>query len=214
MNIPRRTGIAVFWIAILLGAGILFWPVVLNDIIAPVSLMVWFLLRIFVLSIGQDYYWGAIIFVVVIFLIRLLSQDPNPVGVEDFPETNATIKKIGYWNNLFTQTGNDVLNEKYIKRELIRLLLSLYASKRRTPADFKLFEALRYRAIPLPEHIHDFLFPDEPKESRRSLKGLLHSVRETPRRWIRRWTGREIAYHFQMLDEVICFMEDSLEIKK
>ena len=117
----------------------LFWPFILNNIIEPISLVTWVLLRIFVLSIDQKYYWGAIIFVVVIFLFRLLPQDQTTIQSEDFLDSNATIKTIGYWRILFTLTRDNAHDEETLKRELIHLLLSLYASKQRTSTNFELY---------------------------------------------------------------------------
>ena len=68
MNISKRLVIVVFLLLIILFVGLLFWPFVLDDIIAPASLVVWILLRIFVLSIDQKYYWGAAIFITAFFL--------------------------------------------------------------------------------------------------------------------------------------------------
>jgi hypothetical protein len=71
---------------------------------------------------------------------------------------------------------------------------------------------LQQGKIPLPENIHNFLFPQEPPVSDGPLKKFFQSVRETPRGWIRRWTGQGKAEHFQMINEVLNFMETSLEI--
>ena len=68
-------------------------------------------------------------------------------------------------------------------------------------------------SFPCPEHIHTFLFPDEPEKSKRSLEKLIQSIRTAPRKWIRRWTGQETAEHYRMIDEVLSFMETSLEMK-
>jgi hypothetical protein len=35
---------------------VLLGPFILNDVIRPISLVTWLLLRIFVLSVGQNYY--------------------------------------------------------------------------------------------------------------------------------------------------------------
>jgi hypothetical protein len=165
------------------------------------------------LSIDQKYYWAAIIFVMLFFLFRFLPQDQSTIQTDDSLDSNATMKTIGYWRNLFTLTEHDIGDDKTLKRELVRLLLSLYSSKQRTSANFGLYEALQRSEIPLPEHIHAFLFPDEPQKSGRSLKKFMHTVRKTPRKWIRRWTGQDAAEHYRMIDEVLSFMETSLEMK-
>ena len=148
MNIPRRIIGFILFIAIIFLAGMLFWPFILNEIIMPTSLVVWLLLRIFVLSIDQKYYWGAVIFGVLFFLFRILPQGQSTIQTEDSFDSNATLKTIGYWRNLFILTENDIQDEKTLKRELIRLLLSLYSSKQHTAANFGLFEALQQGEIP------------------------------------------------------------------
>jgi hypothetical protein len=213
MKLSKRVGVSILFIAIILLAGMLFWPFILNEIITPTSLVVWLLLRIFVLSIGQQYYWAAIIFVVLFFLYRLLAQDQPAILSEELLDSNATINTIGYWRSLFTLTNYDIRDEQTLRRELIRLLLSLYATKQRTSADFRLYEALQRGEIPLPDRIHTFLFLDQPKESGRSLKKLVQSLEKTPRKWIRQWTGQEAAEHYRMIDEVLGFMETTLEMK-
>jgi hypothetical protein len=213
VNFSRRLVIFSFFLLIILLVGMLFWPFILNEIIRPTSLVIWLLLRLFVLSIDQKYYWGAAIFVIVVFLYRFLLQDQPVVRSEDSPEENATIKTVGYWRTLFTLINQDVQDEKSLKRELIRLLLSLYATKHRTSADFGLYEALRQGEIPLPEHIHAFLFLEEPQETGRSIKKLVHSLEKTLREWKRRLTGQKTAEHYQNIEEVLSFMEKALEMK-
>ena len=213
MKFSRRVTGLILFVSIILLVGMLFWPFILNNIIGPTSLVTWLLLRIFVLSIDQKYYWGAIIFIVLVFLFRLLFQNQIDIKSEESPETNATIKTIDYWRTLFTLTSGYVQDQETVKRELIRLLLSLYASKQRTSTNFLLYESLQKGEFPLPEHIHRFLFPDEKKKPERSLNKLIKTIRAAPRKWIRRWTGQETAEYYRMIDEVFCFMEKSMEIK-
>jgi hypothetical protein len=213
MKFSRRVAISILFIITILLFGMSFWPFILKNIIEPISLVTWLLLRIFVLSIDQKYYWGAIIFVVVIFLFRLLPQDQTVVQPEDFLDSNASIKNIGYWRTLFTLTKYDSHDLETLKRELTHLLLSLYASKQRTSTSFILYDALQKGELPLPEHIHTFLFPDEPKKSGWSLNKFMQSVRKAPQKWMRRWTGQETAEYYRMIDETLSFMETSMEMK-
>jgi hypothetical protein len=208
-----RLVILGFFLFLILFVGILFWPIILNEIITPIALTVWLLLRIFVLSIDQKYYWGGITFVVLVFLYRLLLHDQTTVQIDDYKEENATIRTVSYWRSLFNLTGDDIREEKNLKRELIRLLLSLYATKHRTAADFGLYEALQRGEIPLPEHIRAFLFSEEPQETKRSFIKLIESVRSAPQKWAFRLTGQETAERYRMIDEVLSFMETGLEMK-
>jgi hypothetical protein len=216
MKFSRRMIVSILLIVLVLLFGMFFWPFILNNIITPIALTAWLFLRIFVLSIDQQYYWGAIILVVVVFLIRLLFDDPTPNPPDppgDSLDANDTVRTIEYWRSRFTLTNPTIYDDKALKRELIHLVASLYASKQRSSPSFIIYEALQWGQIPLPDHIHTFLFPDEPVESTRSFKELMRSVRETPRKRIRRWTGQETKEYHRMIDEILSFMETSLEIE-
>ena len=213
MNISRRVVISVLVGAIVLFVGMLFWPFIFNNIIEPTAAAVWLLLRILVLSIDQKYFWYAAILLAVILLFRLLRQEQPALHSDTYLDTNSTILNIGYWRVLFTYNDQDVRDEKILKRELIYLLTSLYASKQNTSNDFRVHDLLQQSKIQLPENIRTFLFSAEPQEARGPIRRLLQFIQKTPRKWIRQWTGQEKAEHHQMIDEILGFVETSLEIK-
>lgn len=213
MNVLRWLAVFALFLIILL-AGLLFWPFIFNEIISPIALVVWILLRVFVLSIDQRFYWAIIILVSAFLLLRrLLSSLQAPMQSADFEGPNVTIKSIRHWYSLLAVSPRNAYDDRTIKKELAQLLLLLFATKKRTAADYRLYDALRQGEIPLPEHIHTFLFPGEPPEAGRPIKRFLQSIRRTPKKWLRRWTGREKAEYHQMIDEVLGFVEASLEIK-
>jgi hypothetical protein len=214
VNVSRQLVVFVFFLLAILLVGMIFWPFILNEIIAPTSLTVWVLLRIFVLSIDQKYFWVGIILITSFILYRsLLPRIPPPIQTYDFHKPNETMRSIDYWNRLFIVIDKKVQDEKTIKKELAYLLLTLYTPKQRALTGFRLYNALQNGQIPLPENIHTFLFPEELQGSERSIKGLLQSIQKTPMKWIRRWTGQEAAEHYRMIDEVLGFIETYLEIK-
>jgi hypothetical protein len=213
MKLSRRLVSALLIAAIVLFLGMLFWPFVFNNLIKPIASVVWLLLRILVLSIHQKYFWYALIAAAFVVLIRLLPWEQPMSQPEVYLESNATFIKIGYWRSLCMYTDHSVQEEKTLKKELIHLLTSLYAAKRRTSNKFKIYEGLERGEIPLPENIHTFLFSQEPKEPGGRIKTFFRSMQKTLRTWIRRWTGQEKAEHFQRIEEVLHFMETSLEIK-
>ena len=213
MNISKRVVTSILVTAIILFAVLLFWPFILSNIIKPIALVVWVLLRILVLSIDQKYFWMAIVFVAVFFLFRLLPQEQPVVESDTYLETNATIKSIGYWRILLTYNDQNIREEKILRRELLQLLTSLYASKQHSSTNFDIYDALQRGEIPLPENIRAFLFSEEPHKSEGSIKKFFQAIQKTPRKWIRQWTGQEKAEHYRTIDEVLCFIETSLEIK-
>ncbi len=213
MILSRRLVIFSFFVFAGLLVGILFWPFILNEIIQPISIVVWLLLRILVLSIDQKYYWGVIIFIAAFFIYRFLPQQPSAGETDDSQDSNSTLKAIGYWRNLFTFTDQQLLEEKTLKRELVRLLIAFFATQQHTTANFRLYEALQQGGLPLPEQIHTYLFFEEPKETKRSLGKRIQFLRMAPQKWIQRLTGQETVEHNRMIEEVLSFMETELEIK-
>jgi hypothetical protein len=213
MNTSKRLVLSFLIAVIVLFLGMLFWPFIVNNVIRPTALAVWLLLRILVLSVHQKYFWYAVIFAAFIFLFRLLPNGKSVTPSDAFLETNSTLINIGYWRGLFTYTGQDIRDEKSIKRELMHLLTSLYASKQNTVSNWMIYDALQQGKFPLSGNIYTFLFPQEPPESVGPIQQFFLSIRKTPRSWIRRWTGQEKAEHYQMIDELLNFMETSLEIK-
>jgi hypothetical protein len=213
MKTSQRVVLACLVAAILLLAGLFFWPFILSNIIKPTALVVWLLLRILVLSIDQKYFWYALIFVAAFFVFRVLSHAREIVQPEVYLPSNVTLDNIEYWRVRFAGNSHNVWEEKTLKRDLLHLLVSCYASNQNTTNHFDVYQALEQGEIPLPEHIRKFLFLQEPREPDRSIKSLFRSVRETPRKWIQRWTGQEKAGQYQRIAEVLSFMETSLEIK-
>jgi hypothetical protein len=212
MKISRRVAIACLVGAILLWTGLLFWPFLLNNVIKPTALVSWLLLRILVLSIDQHYYWYALILVVAIFLFRVLSYSQETVRPDVYQEANTTLDNIEYWHVRFSGDSHNGWDEKILKRDLLHLLLALYALDQNTSNNFELYQAVQQGGIPLPEHIHAFLFPQEPRESDSFIIRFLESIQETPRNWIHRWTGQARAEQFQRITEILSFIETSLEI--
>ena len=211
MNISRRVVLSFLVAAIVLFLGMLFWPFIVTNIVKPTALVLWLLLRILVLSIHQKYVWYGVVFAAFIVLVRLLPRKQSDIQLDTHQETNTTMINIGYWRGLFIYNGQNVRDEKPLKRELTHLLTSLYASKQSTSNHWGIHEALQQGKLPLPGNIHTLLFSQEPV-SGGPLKTFFRSIRETPRRWIRQWTGQEETEHYQMIDEVLNFMETSLEL--
>ena len=214
MKTSQRVVLACLVAAILLLAGLLFWPFILSNIIKPTALVVWLLLRILVLSIDQKYFWLALIFFAAVFVFRILSYARETVQPDVYLQSNATLDNIEYWRVRFAGNSHNIWEEKTLKRDLLHLLISCYASNQNTANNFDMYQALEQGEVPLPEHIRDFLFSQEPREPDRSIKSFFRSIRETPRKWIDRWTGQEKAKQYQMIAEALSFMETSLEIKK
>ncbi|HEX2995239.1 MAG TPA: hypothetical protein VHP14_10460 [Anaerolineales bacterium] len=214
MNRSKRLVTAIFFFLSILFVGLLFWPFIFNEIIKPISLVVWVLLRIFVLSIDQKYYWAAVIFITSLFLYKQFAPQSDPiVRPGGYQDAQATMGIISYWRNLFMVADRHIQEDEVLKKKLAQLLVSFYATKQHTSADFRLYDALQRGEIPIPEQIHAVLFRQEPQQAGHLFKKLSRSIRNAPQKWIRHWTGQDAVEHYRILDEILCFMEASLEMK-
>jgi hypothetical protein len=213
MKTSQRLAVWGLAAATVLLVGLLFWPFILEGIIKPAALVAWILLRTLVLSVDQEYFWFILIFVAGFFLFRVLSHARETEQPEVFPEMSATLANIEYWRVRFAGSPHNPWDEKTLKKDLLYLLVSFYAANQNTSVHFEIYQDLELGVIPLPRPIHEFLFSQGPRKPDHSPAGWLRSARETPRKWIRRWTGQEKAEQYRRIAEVLSFMENSLEIK-
>jgi hypothetical protein len=214
MNKSRRLIVFLIIFTGVLILGLAFWQYVLDQILTPIALTAWLFLRIFVLSIDQKVYWIVLILGSVIVLFRHLIQYSMSSETETLPEADLALKDIEFWRTFFTLYTHDKKEQFMVKRELVRLLVSMYASKQGVAANFLVMDALKKGEIPLPEAIYSFLFvEDQIQKDRHSLKQILRTLWLAPRHWLDERSGRNIEEYYRMVTEVLDFMESSLEIK-
>jgi hypothetical protein len=219
----KRTRIyfLMFGVGLLVLFGLIFQEFLYANIILPSATVVWILLRVFILSIDQQYYWGLLILVVAGFTIFRIAQNlknNQPIVVQ---VTNPTVDGVTQWRQalLFSGQAHGEINS--VKRELIWLLTMVYASQQQGVVNYRVREALEQGEIPLPEEIYRFLFSGAAVSPRKSLfkhplgavQDWLDTIRSYPHKWMRRWSGRETADYYLAIDKALSVMETSLEIK-
>jgi hypothetical protein len=214
LKISRRTVLIIaFGLGLFLLVGFSFPSFVQDNFITPIALVLLLCWRI-VQSIDQQVYWTALIFSVVIYaLIRLYR---SILGSDTFEQTqsldlNAALEKIRYWQTSIRLTDFKIDRSNILEHNLAKMLAAIYASKQLHVTQYEIYSALEQREMPLPDPVYTFLFPAQPSGVKRSIKQMLRSLRDIPRQRIRRWTGREKAEYYQLLDQVLKFMESVME---
>jgi hypothetical protein len=217
MKISRRTTLIFLLLALLLFLGILFRSFILEDFVKPVALMFWFMWRV-LLSVDQNIYWALLILLAFFYTFLRLNRWTNAIEqavVERTPpaDSNTTLENVNYWRTSILFSKDEVAKSNFLKRDLVRMLVMMYASKQPGTANLEIYDALSLHKIPLPEYIYSFLFPAAPSGTRRTLKQIMQTIWQLPGKWMRRWTGRDVAEYYQSIEEVLIFMESSMEIK-
>ncbi|MGA2613691.1 MAG: hypothetical protein ABSG38_09580 [Spirochaetia bacterium] len=212
MTVSLRSVVLFLVVGVLLLLALVFQKFVLANIVLPAATVAWLLLRIFVLSLDQQtYWWGLIILAGLAGLVRLfqitMANAPGPL-----PSPGTVRDRASYWRESILANARETSNEDAFRRELSWLIATLCSSQMRGSAKYQVREALLQRQIPLPESVHAFLFSSDASAPQQP-GGALFSARRAFRGRIRRRTGRAVFEYFRSIDEVLTFMEASMEMK-
>jgi hypothetical protein len=223
MDMPKnkRTVLLTLIAVILLLLGLIFRQFVMDDIIMPVALVFWLLLRIFVLSIDQSIYWGVAILLAVVYVFYRVFQGQSGEQLVDMPDPNPILNNLEIWQTSIMLTSHQGGEKNFLKQKIASLLVSMYLSLHPNSANYQIYDALRQGQIPLPESVQAFLFKQELEEPRPSLfkdpvaaiVSFFRSIHRGVQNWNRQRTGRDRTEYYQAIEEVLEFMENSLEMK-
>ena len=213
MKLTRRTLLIILLLGLVLPAGVLFRAFLLDNFVRPVALVLWLIWRV-LLSIDQKIYWSLLIFTalfyIFIHLARRLAENQTTAPP---PDSNLTLDTVDFWRTSIGLTSDENVRVNILKQNLGEMLASMYASRQNEASHWEVYEALQQGKIPLPEHIYSFLFPPKPLEGKRTFRQILQTIRQAPGRWVRQWTGSAAADYHRSIEEVLTFMESSMEIK-
>jgi hypothetical protein len=223
----RRPGLRLSLViaaALLVLLGGFFRRELVDYLIAPFALALWWLLRITVLAIHQEIYWVMLLlligFVAARRLVRWGISGQDSPGVEPQPASNKTLDRVLFWERQLQAEIPGISIPGTSRRELKWLLVSIIGSERRRMVPFQIDEALRQRGIPLPDSIYAFLYGDGEPAPRPGfaqdpigfLVALGQSIRHAPARLLRRRSGREAADYRRSVEDVLALMETMLEM--
>jgi hypothetical protein len=210
--------------ALLVLLGGFFRRELLDYLIAPFAIALWWLLRMTVLAIDQEIYWAMLFLLIGLVaawrIVRWGTSGQDSVGVEPQPASNQTLNRVLFWERQLRAEITGTSAPGTSRRELKWLLVSIIGSERRRMAPFQIDAALRQRGIPLPDSIYAFLYGDGAPAQRPGfaedpigfLVALAHSIRQAAARLLRRRSGREAADFRRSVEEILALMETTLEM--
>ncbi len=197
MNKTRRISLIILLLGTLLILVVLFRSIILAEVVTPLALVFWVTWRV-VLSVDQKFYWGLLIFSAFFYVFYRLAVEPAVAEKTRPTGSNATLENVRYWRNSILFTCDEIEQANLLNRSLGEILSRMYATKQNEAASFEIYDALKRHQIPLPENVYKLLFPAELSSPRRSIKQYLKTIRETPGRYMRRWTHRDVADYYQI----------------
>ena len=115
---------------------------------------------------------------------------------------NEYMSKLELWKLYFSTEINYIEDIMKTKRNLLRLLVSMYASKKRIQINYKLYESFENREIYMPDEIYSFIYGTFGKRGKISA-----------RRNFRKLTKKEAVRYYKELDVFINYLENYMESK-
>ncbi len=196
--------------------AILFRSFILEYLAAPFALVLWVFWRL-LQSVDQTLYWILLILLALLAglarLIRLLENKSAVLELTSQSGSSAVLERIHYWRESIRLACFRTTGSHTVENNLGKMVAEVYASQQPNIAYFEVYAALKEHQLPLPKPIDAFLFPSELPASGQSFKRVFLTIWDMPRKQIRQWTGREVADYYQSLEQVLTFIESSLEHK-
>jgi hypothetical protein len=212
MILSRRSALLFLCLGSALLLGFFLRSFLLDNLIRPLALVL-LLLKRAVQSVDQQMYWYVLIASAVLYLFvrfaRTLTEPPPEPPVE----SNVTLDSINQWRVLIPLADEAAERPNILNQNLGRILTTIYSSRQPDAAHWEVDEALRLRRIALPESIYAFLFPARPDADEPPFRRTVRAVLRAPQTLARRWTGRDAAEYYRSIEDVITFMEFSMEKK-
>jgi hypothetical protein len=211
----------VFFMGLLLLLGLVFPQFILANILLPAATAVWLLLRIFVLSLHQQVFWWGAILLAAIAAFRGLSLRSAVDAHGVASDSNPVPDRITSWRDSILLNLRAAVDEDSFKRDLMWLFTYLYSSRQQGKAKYQIRDDITEHRIPVPESIYTFLFFSPRPAAKRSflrhpaerLRLMTESSAQAVQRWVRRRTGRETSDRARSIDDVLTFMETTLEMR-
>lgn len=204
MNKISRFALFVFILGMILFLGLLFSGWVVPNIVQPVAETIWLFLRVFILSVGQVYYWTLLSIAVVIWAIYRLTRRKSPVLPEEITVGNEAIRNLQKWQEATKLSKHDGTGQTIVREKLFRLLISHYAAMQQSPNQLEIRQGIEECRLPLPNSVYNFLFPSQDK---RPIKLSLGALYQAIHLWYCRISGQEEAEFNQMIDELTDFIK-------
>ncbi len=199
----------------LLVMAVLAFPQIVLAVVLPFATAAWLLLRFFVLSIDQEvWWWGLISLAMIVMLGRLVlrSRTHTQLSFDPFSGSHLSRDRADYWRSAILLNVHSAGEWDTFRRDLMWLFTSMHSSKRQRNENYKIREAILKHEIPIPESIYAFFFsPRPPAPEGYFLKHPIASLQYFIRS--RRRAGGRKSDYFLSIDEVLSYLETSLEMK-
>lgn len=192
-------------LVVLLTLGGLFRSFVLAEIIEPIALVLWLIVRFF-LSINPRIYWTGIILLVLFGGLRFIPIQHKRSTKYQYETPNETENRLEYWSSLLAQPGND----KTLRENLRNLLSSSGQNGYGLPLSS--INSSEPGPRSLLENINAFLYPEKARKEK--LPGILFTWSFFNfQGWGRKRSKNISKQYLDSIENVLTYLENNAELQ-
>lgn len=196
---------------LLVSLAIGFRSFLMANIIEPVAYLCWAIWRA-VASLNQNIYWGILIIICSIFMIRLLPSEKDNTLSSAYRYKYRSPNRVEYWNTLIQNAMHGKEEAENLRDGLKKLFVSAVSpTERLNGRDLEERGAIGNASMS--QATRQYLF--SPKGQDRIMSGSrLHGITSLAPGWLRRWAGKFARQDTASIDEILKYMETELEINR
>lgn len=168
------------WIALslallaLLSMGIVFRVFLMQNVVLPASLVIWAVIRVF-LSIPQEAYWVALVFVAFVLGLRVLPMRSSSSMLKPDTDSRQPARRFEYWRRIISEASKSNENKAVVKDNLRELLINVIAQEEgKHPNAVR--EDFANRRLDLPQSLYAYLTGAESRELSRRFTPKLNKM--------------------------------------
>ena len=179
------------------------------NIIEPIALVFWVLWRI-VWSIDQNIYWSILVVIYTILFIRIIPYLKDTYHISAYEYTEESINRVEYWKTVIEDDGLGMKKSDQLHDSINELLLSVITEEKQYESK-ELETMIAGRKMSFSPQASSYLYPSKdkhrfhPTHHRRSIISLMP-------KWIRSRVRKYIHQDYSLVDEILTWMENELEI--
>ena len=174
-------------------------------IIEPIALLCWTAWRI-ISSIDQNIYWAMLIVISAILVLYQLLPGKEAAPRSLYKEKQNSPNRVEHWQKLITDSAAGGDKSDQLRDSLKGLFGSMIAEKTQ-PGPIDMDELIAKGRVSLPLAVQRFLFPPE-QESVTLQEKIMGLAPE----WFRNWTSKLSKRDKSVIEEMLRWMENELEI--
>ena len=212
MNYQRQIVLGFLITAFLVLLGIFFRAFLFENIIQPIYILILLIYQLLI-SVDQKTWWILFSLSILLYVFYRWVQQPSVSQLTPTDRKNVIMQRINYWQTSLHLTRDEIDQPNELRKDLIYIMADVYAQQYNNLNTYEIKSGLRNGHIPLPHHIHAFLFPEIESSLISNPTTNKNKVRTALNSWYKKVTRQNVKEYYRSIEEVLVYIESILEKK-